>query len=247
MYGSFIFSMHAWSLSGSVYGAETGWSKGERIMNYKALILESGIKMLGSGLTVETWGNISARNPLTGKVYLTPSGMDYSKISQSDVIVTDIDGNILEGERKPTIEMGLHLEIYKKRPEVNAIIHTHPIYSTVISCMGEDIPVFTDEAAQVLGDVCRTAEYALPGSDELAQNCIKALGDKANSCLLKSHGAVCVAGDMDMAFKVAKVLEMTAQILCIIKSCGRTPDPISDENIAAMQEAAKTYFYKTNK
>lgn len=216
-------------------------------MNYKALILDAGLKMLGSGLTVETWGNISARDPKTGKVYLTPSGMDYSKIEESDVIVTDLDGKILEGTRKPTIEMGLHLEVYKARPEVNAIIHTHPIYSTVISCMGEDIPVFTDEAAQVLGDVCRTADYALPGSDELAANCVKALGVKGNTCLLKSHGAICVAGDMDMAFKVAKVLEMTAQILCIIKSCGRMPDPISKENIEAMQEAAKNYFYHNNK
>ncbi len=215
-------------------------------MNYKALIVESGKRMEGSGLTVETWGNLSARNPLTGKVYLTPSAMDYSKIVESDVIVSDIDGNILEGTRKPTIEMGLHLAVYKARPEINAIIHTHPIYSTAISSMGEDIPLFNDEAAQVLGDICRTCDYALPGTEELALNCVKGLGKTANSCLLKSHGAVCIGPDMNMAFKVAKVLEMTARILCIIKSCGKTPDPIPEEYIEHMKKAARDYF-KTNK
>lgn len=211
-------------------------------MNFKKLIVESGLRMLEGGYTVETWGNISVYDRENGKVYLTPSGMDYSTIVESDVVVCDLEGNVIEGDRTPTIETGLHLAIYKSRPEVNAVIHTHPIYSTVISCCEEDMPLVIDEAAQTLGDTVKTAEYALPGTPALAENCVKALGTTSNACLLKSHGAVCVAADMESAFKVTKVLEVTAEIYQMIRSIGKKPYVISDDNIAAMQDFVKNVY-----
>ncbi|HHV30180.1 MAG TPA: class II aldolase/adducin family protein [Clostridium sp.] len=211
-------------------------------MNIKRIIVDSGIRMLNSGLTVGTWGNISFRDKESNLVYLTPSGMDYSAIIEDDVVVCDLDGNIVEGKRKPTIEKGMHLAVYKARPEVNAVVHTHPIYSTVFSCIGEDIPLIIDEAAQTLGDVVKTASYALPGSQELADNCIKALGTKSNACLLMSHGAVCVGETMDAAFKVSTVLEVTAQIYYMIKSMGKEYIKISEENIAAMEYFVKNIY-----
>jgi L-fuculose-phosphate aldolase len=105
--------------------------------------------------------------------------------------------------------------------------------------MGEDIPLITDESAQTLGATCHRANYALPGTDELARECVKALGKEAKSCLLQSHGAVCVGENMDAAFKVSKVLEVTAQIYYMVRSTGSRPIPISDENIKAMQEYVK--------
>ena len=98
-------------------------------MDFKKCIVESGKKLENSGLTVETWGNISIRDPETGLVYLTPSAMKYSTIVEDDVVVCRLDGTIVEGHRKPTIETGLHLAIYRNREEVNAVIHTHPMYS----------------------------------------------------------------------------------------------------------------------
>lgn len=211
-------------------------------MNYKKMIVESGLRMLEGGYTIETWGNISYRDPDTNLVYLTPSGMDYGSIVESDIVVRDLDANPVEGDRKPTIEMGMHLAVYRARPEINAVVHTHPLYSTVFSCMGEDIPLLIDEAAQILGAPSRTAAYALPGSPQLAENCVKALGTDANSCLLQSHGAVCVGADMDTAFRVAKVLEVTAQIYQMIRAMGASFVPISPENIAAMQDFVKNIY-----
>ena len=211
-------------------------------MNFKKLIVESGKKMSGSGLTVETWGNISFRDKETGLVYLTPSAMLYDTIVEDDVVVCRLDGTIVEGERKPTIETEMHLSVYRNREDVNAIIHTHPIYSMVYAAQGKDIPLIIDEAAQILGDVCRCADYALPGSAELAENCVKALGERSNSCLIHSHGAVCVSGDMDGAFKTAKVLEVTAQIYYMIEATGGKPAGISDENIKAMQDFVKNSY-----
>ncbi|GKX29816.1 aldolase [Vallitalea longa] len=215
-------------------------------MDFKKLIIESGKKLINSGFTIETWGNISVKDEETGLVYLTPSGMDYCDCTTDDVVVCNLDGEIVEGTRKPTIETELHLSVYRNRPEVKAVVHTHPIYSTVFSCMGEDIPLLIDEAAQALGAPVKTANYALPGTKELAEECIKALGKEANACLLQSHGAVCVGESMEAAFKVANVLEVTAQIYQLIRSVGKDFVPLSEENIQAMKEFAK-YKYGQGK
>ena len=204
-------------------------------MNEKQLIIESGKKLLREGFTVETWGNISVRGE-DGLVYITPSGMDYDVCTGDDVVVMRLDGTVVDGRRVPSIEHGLHRAVYAARPDVNAIVHTHPVWSTVFSAMGESIPLLIDEAAQALGDEVRTAPYALPGTEELAKNCAEALGQKANACLLQSHGAVCVGRDMKAAFKTARVLEMTAEIFWRIRAAGGRFIPISPENIAAMQD-----------
>ena len=208
----------------------------------KQILIESGRKMLGKGLTVETWGNISLRDPQTGKVYLTPSGMDYSKLIEEDVVVFDADGYQIEGVRKPSIEKEMHLGIMAKRPDVNAVIHTHPVYSQVFAVLGMPIPAIIDESAQVFGGEVPVAKYGLPGSMELAEHVIQALGVENNACLMANHGAVCVGGTMDMAFRCCTVLEMTAQIYQLCLQIGK-PNLIEPELIAVMKNLAKDYFH----
>lgn len=210
--------------------------------NWKREVIDAGIRMLSEGITIGTWGNVTVRDPETGYVYLSPSGMPYRTLAEDDIVVVRLDGSRVEGERKPTIETEMHLAIYRARPECNAVIHTHPIYSTAFSAMGEDIPLLLDEAAQVLGDTVRTTAYALPGSQELADECVKALGDRAMACLLKSHGAVCLGKDLEQAFGNSTVLEATAQIYSIIRSMGGQFQPISPENIAFMQAFVKNSY-----
>lgn len=209
-------------------------------MNYKAFLVECGKKMLHSGLTVETWGNISVRDPETGYVYLTPSGMPYDTLVDDDIVVMDVDGNRIEGERKPTIEYGMHLGIMKRRSDVNAIIHTHPVYSQVFALLHEPIPPVIDEAAQILGGTVGVTEYALPGSPEMAQNAIETLGDGA-ACLLANHGAVAAAKDMDGAFRVCTVLEMTAKIYYMARCIGN-PEAISDDKVAFMKDFVANHY-----
>lgn len=209
--------------------------------NMKQVLIESGKKMLGKGLTVETWGNISLRDSRTGRIYLTPSGMDYSILTEDDVVVFDADGHHLEGHRKPSMEKGMHLGILAKRPDVNAVIHTHPIYSQVFAVLGMPIPAIIDESAQVFGGDVPVAEYGLPGSTELADHVIQALGMENNACLMANHGAVCIGGTIDMAFKCCAVLEMTARIYQLCLQIGK-PHIIEPELIAVMKNLAKDYF-----
>lgn len=211
-------------------------------MDYKQLIVDAGLRLIGSGMTVATWGNISARDPETDLVYLTPSGMDYASVTRDDIVVCDYSGDIKEGARKPTIEKDLHIEIYKARKDINAIVHTHAVDSTTFACMGRDIPVITDEAAQVLGGPVKCAEYALPGTLDLAANGVKALGAEGMACLLQSHGAVCLGTDMNEAFKVSKVLEMTALIYYRVISAGEKPLMIPEDKVAFMRDFMKNHY-----
>lgn len=212
-------------------------------MNQREQLIDAGVRLLQSGCTIETWGNISLIDRENSLIYITPSGMDYTTMGPDDICICDLNGTLVEGTRKPSVELGLHLAVYASRPEVGCVLHTHPIYSTIFSCMGEDIPPLIDEAAQALGDVVRTTTcYALPASQALADQCIMALGQSANACLLQSHGAVCVGKDLKGAFKVSTVLEATAQIYHLIRATGGTPKVISPEDIAAMQYFATNCY-----
>lgn len=213
---------------------------------YRKALIEAGKTLLHSGLTVETWGNLSLRDPETGLIYLTPSAMDYETCTEEDIVVLFPDGRISCGTRKPSVEKDLHLAIYRTRPEINAVIHTHPIYSTIFSCIGEQIPLFLDEAAQALSAPVKVCPYALPGSKELAKACANALSHGENACLLKSHGAVCIGRTQKEAFKTAKVLEMTAEIYWRIRAIGKMPDPLDPNDIAAMRHFALYNYGQQN-
>lgn len=202
--------------------------------NIREQIIDMGCRMMHDNLAIGTFGNISALDG-NGYMYVTPSGMPYDSLEPCDIVRMDLNGNILEGSRRPSIENRLHIEVYRARTDVKAIIHTHPIYSTAFSAMGEDIPLFLDEAAQVLGDTVHTAEHALPGTDELAANCVRALGEKSMACLLQAHGAVCVGVSLDKAYAVSEVLESTARICSLIRSMGGSFIPLSDKDIADMR------------
>ena len=201
-------------------------------MNCKEKLLWAGKEMLRRDLTVETFGNLSVRDPETGLVYLTPSAMAYHTITEDDVVVMDLAGGIVEGHRRPTIEKEVHLSLYRAHPEINAIIHTHPVHSQVFAVLRRPIPPVMDEAAQVLGGTVQVADYALPGTPELAENVCHAMDGRVRACLMANHGAVCVGESMEQAFKVCTVLEMTAEVYRLALSVGEPvvlPDKLVDE------------------
>ncbi len=204
-------------------------------------IVAAGQRMLRSNLTVETWGNLSLRDPETGFIYLTPSAMAYDTIQASDVVVCDAGGNLVSGWRKPTMEKELHLAVYRARPEINAVLHTHPLHSMVFAVLAEPIPLVLDEAAQVLGAAVEVTPYALPGSAELAAYCAATLGKQANACLLRAHGAVCIGENLEQAFRTATVLEMTAQVYYMARCIGQ-PQTLPTGAVQAMQEYVRHHY-----
>lgn len=213
-------------------------------MDFKQAVINAGKEMVGKNLTVATWGNISVRDPESGNIYITPSGMDYSTLEEEDIVVLDQDGNVIEGKRIPSVEAPMHVLIYQNRMDVNAIIHTHPIDSTVFAILRKPIPVVTDELAQAIGGEVKVSEYALPGTTELAENVWKALGNN-QACLIANHGAVNVGKDLKECFKVATVLETSARIyykaLCI-----GSPVVENEGDVAYMRDFALHKYGKGN-
>ena len=210
-------------------------------MEFREALVQAGRRLLDEGLTAETWGNLSLRDPETGLTYITPSGMDYREIQAADIVALRPDGAVAQGARKPSVEAGLHLAVYARRPEIHAIVHTHPMASMVFACTGEAIPVLSDEAAQALGGPVPVCDYALPGTAELAENCAEAL-KTGMACLLRSHGAVCLGRDMAEAFKTAKVLELTAELYWRIRAMGARPMPIPEDKVKYMWDFAQNRY-----
>lgn len=174
-------------------------------------VIEIALRTKEEKLVPLTFGNFSLRDKESGYVCITPSGMPYHTLHPSDIVVTDIDGNIIDGERKPSIELSLHLEIYKRRNDVNGIVHQHSTYCTAWACVQGGMPCITSEAAALVGGFVKTAPFCPPGSLELAVTTAEQLQD--DGCIfMGNHGAVSVAADIDLALRNAIILEESAKI-----------------------------------
>jgi L-fuculose-phosphate aldolase len=157
-------------------------------------VVDGGMAMVEKGLTVGTWGNISIRDPETGFIYVKPSGMYYDEITAEDVVVFDIKENIIAGHRKPTIEYPFHIGIMRARPEINYVIHTHPVYSAVMGVIREDLPGISEDFVQLVGDKMVNCEYALPGTRALAVHVVEGLADR-RAVMIPKHGPVSCGQD----------------------------------------------------
>ncbi len=215
--------------------------------NYKQLIVETGIEMIEKGITVGTWGNLSVRDPETNLVYISPSGMDYSLIRPNHVVVMDTKLNIIDGEAEPSIERYMHISVFNARRDVNAVIHTHPVYSTAFGVVKQDLIGVSEDFIQIVGREVKVADpYELPGTKALGRVAVEGLGNN-NAVLLPGHGALIVGTDMGMALKVSMVLEKNAQILLFAKLLGGDIKKFSDEEVEAMQNFAKNHYGKKNR
>jgi len=201
---------------------------------YEKIVIDAGKKMARLSLTVSTWGNISARDPETGYVYLTPSGMDYENCTENDIVVFNSAGKRIKGRRKPSIEKDIHLLLYQRNEYVNAVIHTHAMYSTILAAAELSLPVITEEFAQTIGSEVICSEYAIPGTPLLAEQVSKVIEEGHRAVLLPSHGALCIGEDMDAAFKACGVLEKAAEIYVKVRSMGLEPRIIPDADVGHM-------------
>jgi len=181
-------------------------------------IIATGIKLVHGGLTHGTCGNISCR---TGKdeILITPSSMPYEKIKPNDILKVNFEGKV-KGRKSPSVETPLHLSIYKKRVDVGAIIHTHSTYALAVSAVVKSIPIFLDEIFSYIGGELGVADYALPGSKELAENVVDVMGNK-NAVLLSNHGAVCCGKNLEIAFEVVEAVEKICKIFILSSILGK--------------------------
>lgn len=187
----------------------------------KQSIVDYSFELYKDKLIVGTWGNISIRvNDGHRDIFVvTPSGMEYKNTKISDIDIVDSEGNILDGFRKPSSELKVHLEIYKQRKDVNAVIHTHSTFASACAVAGTEIPMIIEDMIQHIGGEIKVCPYALPGTEELAKNAAQALGSR-NGVLLKNHGTVGVGPDINYAYKSCVLIEKSAKIMILSKILG---------------------------
>lgn len=180
-------------------------------MDTKKMLCRVGKEMKLAGLLAGCDGNISFRRD-DGSIVITPSGVSKGHIKPKDLLVLDGDGKVIKGEGKPSSETSMHVLIYKVRPDVQAIVHAHPVTATAVTVAGLTFPSeIVTEGALVLGTSVPTVPYAAPGSLELAAMTAE-YAQKANVLLLERHGAVAVGTDLKEAWNRMETLEAVAKI-----------------------------------
>lgn len=204
----------------------------------RELIVEYGIKMIQSDLTKGTSGNLSIFNREKQLMAISPSGIDYFKVQASDVMVLNLDGEIIEGDKKPSSEYALHKIFYKNREDINAIVHTHSRYATTLSCLNMDLPAVHYMIA-VAGLDVKCAKYATFGTMELAENAYEAMKDR-RAVILANHGLLTGGRDLNHAFNIAEEIEYCAELYYRTKSIGN-PVIIDDIEMKKIIERFKTY------
>ena len=177
----------------------------------RELVVEYGKKLVSTGLTEGTFGNLSAFDRERGLMAISPSGMDYDATTPADVVVTDLEGRVVEGSRKPSSELDLHRLFYQRRPDVNGVVHTHSPFATILACLGQAIPPIHYLVAYAGRQVPCIPYYPF-GSLELAEAAWDAMKGEYNGCLLGNHGLLAVGGSLSFAFDAAQQLEFLSKV-----------------------------------
>ena len=209
----------------------------------RTLVCQAGKKIVETGLASGTWGNVSAR--VDGNTMLiTPSGRDYSDIKTEDIVLVDINTLKSTGEMTPSSETPMHAAIYRTRPEINGIIHTHPQYGCTVAASRKEVPPILDDMAQLIGPGLKVADYAHPGSDKMVEGVLGAIKGR-NACLLANHGAVCFGRTLDEAFTVNMILEKSCRTFIDSFAIGGAI-PFPDEEAEALHKMYMETYSVTN-
>ena len=192
-------------------------------------------EMEGRGLVTGSSGNVSMRlSPLDGATELlaiTPSGVPHTGLADRDIVVTDFEIEPVDGDLTPSSESLLHAAIYRARPDVKAVIHTHSVFCSVAAVSGLEVPPILDEMVIAIGGPIKISEYALPATQELADNVCRALGER-NAALIRNHGAVGVGRDLEKALNVCSLAERVTQIFFHARLLGGV-NPLPQEVVDA--------------
>lgn len=204
-------------------------------------LVEYGIKLVDSGLTKGTGGNLSVFDREHGWMAITPSGIDFHQIQAEDIVILDLKGKLVEGTRKASSEWEMHLDQYRERDDMNAIIHAHTMYGGVLSCLRWELPA-THYMIAVAGPTVRVADYATFGTPELARNATEAMKER-KAVFLANHGILAGEKDLLNAFNVVEEVEFCSEIY--VKACGiGQPVILSEAEMTKMAEEFKTYGQK---
>lgn len=200
-------------------------------------IIQAGMKLDRYGLISLAGGNLSQRMP-TGEILVTPSGMIYEDMSADDMLVMDADGKIMEGTCKPSSDTAAILYIFKHRPDVNAIIHTHQPYATAISLIEDEFRADLTTLGNSCGGNVPISPYSSPGSEDMGVDTVNYLGD-GHAVILAHHGVMTTGDTLKQALNAAVYLEECAKGYLAARAVG----PIKHLTDAQIRQTVEIYKF----
>lgn len=212
-----------------------------RMEKERSFLIEYGKKLVEQGLTKGTGGNLSMFDRESGLMAITPSGIDFFQIKSEDIVLMDLDGHVVEGDRTPSSEWEMHLLEYKNRQDLDAVIHAHTVWAAVMACLRWPLPAAHYMIA-VAGKDVRCAEYASYGTHELAVNALQGMADR-KAVFLANHGILTGGASIQEAFNVLVQVEYCCEVYLKAKEVGE-PVILPDEEMARMEQKFKTYGQK---
>jgi L-ribulose-5-phosphate 4-epimerase len=181
-----------------------------------------------------TGGNVSGRDPESGLVVIKPSGVKYPDLKPEHLVVLDVDGKIVEGNLSPSSDTASHLYIYRHRPDVGGIVHTHSPFATAFAAVGKPIPVVLTAIADEFGGPIPVGGFALIGGEEIGKVVVESIGSSP-AVLLKNHGVFTIGKNAEAAVKAAVMTEDVARTVWYALALG-TPDVISADDVAKLHQ-----------
>lgn len=185
-----------------------------------------------NNLVTWTGGNVSARDPETGYVVIKPSGVRYEVLRPEHMVILDLDENRIEGDLKASSDTASHLYIYRQRPDVNGVVHTHSPYATAFAALGKPIPVYLTAQADEFGGPIPCGGFALIGGEEIGRIVVESIGDSM-AVLLKQHGVFTIGPTAEAAVKAAVMVEDVARTVWYALQIGQ-PEEIALEDVAKL-------------
>jgi L-ribulose-5-phosphate 4-epimerase len=195
----------------------------------KEQLVELHLELPKNNLVVWTGGNVSARDPETGLVVIKASGIRYEEMRPQHMVVVDLDGKAVEGDYKPSSDVYSHLYIYKHRPDVFGVVHTHSAYATAFAAVNKPIPVVLTAIADEFGGPIPCGGFALIGDDAIGKVVVESIG-QSSAVLLKNHGVFTIGKNAKAAVKAAVMTEDNAKTVWLAMQIG-TPDEIPQEDV----------------
>jgi len=193
-----------------------------------------------NGLVTWTSGNVSGRDRETGYVIIKPSGVLFEDLTPADLIVVDLDGGLIEGKLKPSVDTATHLYVYRHRPDVGGIVHTHSPYATAFAALGRPIPVYLTAMADEFGGPIPVGAYAQIGGEAIGAEIVRAIGDSP-AILMKNHGVFTVGPTPTAATKAAVMVEDVARTVHLALQLGQPEEIPADEVARAYRQYMEKY------
>jgi len=197
-------------------------------------VCQLNLELPKNGLVAWTSGNVSARDPESGYVLIKPSGVRYENLRPEHIVIVDLEGNVIEGALKPSSDTASHVYIYRRRPDVGGIVHTHSSYATAFAAVDRPIPVYLTAQADEFGGPIPCGAFALIGGEQIGEVVVDSIGSSP-AVLLKNHGVFTIGKDAEAAVKTAVMVEDVAKTAWLALQLGQ-PLEIPPEDVDKLHQ-----------